>query len=131
MQMTPTLPMEMSRFRMYDLSTKSYHGWYRGKRMSRKLFAALSGVSIQCLKFHDFNPGARWKPHILRKLVKFQTEVGAQNQCDMIDRKAELAAAKLAAKAAAAREREQNKALDKALARCGPLPKRARQQAIF
>ena len=131
MQPTPELPMPIDRFRRYDLVAKSYSGWYRGKKMSRKLFAQVSGISVQCLKFHDHNPGARMKPHILARLAKLEREVGAQNQCDMIDRKAEQAAARVTAKAAAARERERDKALDKALARCRPLPKRARQQAIF
>lgn len=99
--------------------------------MTRKLFAEVSGISVQCLKLHDHNPGVKLKPLTLRRLAALEIEVSAHRQVCFIDNKAEIAAAKLAAKAAAAREREWDRALDRALARCKPLPKRAKQAGLF
>src|ERR1039458_8703857 len=115
MEQPPALPMPIDRFRRYDLKTKSYRGFYAGKKMTRKLFSEVSGISIQCLKAHDHHPELKLRPPTLRKLAKLEIEVSAHLQTDMIDHKAELVAAKLAAKAAAARERARDRALDAAM----------------
>jgi hypothetical protein len=132
---TPALPMSLERWRVYSPVTKSYSGWYAGKRLTRKLVAELSGVSVQFWKAHDRDPSLRIKPHILRKLAKFQLSVDADKQVDMLDHKAEIAAARAAAKLAAKAEAEKQRALDKLLDRAlkgaRKLSGRARQGSVF
>jgi hypothetical protein len=132
MQPTPTLPMPIDSWRRYDLVTKSYQGWYAGRKLTRKLYAEISGVSVQCLKFHDHHPGAKMKPHIIRKLAALQIEVRADRQLSCIDNRAELAAAKLAAKAEADKQRALDRLLDAAM-RAGrkPLSRKSKQASIF
>jgi len=129
---TPALPMSLDRFRRFNLQTRSYRGFYAGRRLTRKLFSEISGISVPCLKLHDHDPSVPFKPLTIKKLVKLQLEVGAQFQICMIDRKAEIAAAKLAAKAERERARLLDKMLDAAM-RAGrkPLSRKSKQQAIF
>jgi len=124
--------MSLDRFRRFDLQTRSYRGFYAGRRLTRKLFSEISGISIPCLKLHDHDPSVPFKPLTIKKLRLLQLEVGAQNQICMIDRKAEIAAARAEAKAAAKAEAARDKWLDKMLAQARkPLSRKSKQQAIF
>lgn len=116
--------MENERFRFYNLREKTYSG-FAGRRLNRRQFAKISGISVQALKAHDHDPSLRLKPITQRKLAAAQILMRAHQQTELID-------TKLVAKAEAARAEALDRLLDAAM-RAGrkPLSKRARQQSVF
>lgn len=125
------LPMELSRFRSYDVRTKRYSGWYAGKKMTRKLFSEISGIHVQTLKSWE-KRGIKPRPVSLKKLRLLQLAVNADKQISFIDDKATKLAAAAAAKAEAAKAKALDRLLDAAM-RAGrkPLSRKSKQQAIF
>jgi transcriptional regulator with XRE-family HTH domain len=123
--------MEPERFRKYLPAEKRYVGWMSNRRMTRKAFAAASGVPVVTLKqieLHNVTP----RPATLAKIEALQKLIGADRQQEILDGRATRAAEKAAAKLAAKAEAALDAMLDRAMrAARKPLKKSARQGGLF
>ena len=98
-----------------------------GRRMTRKAYAEALGVNVVVVKSWE-KRGVKPNAASLAKIAALQKLVGAMNQQEILDGKADRAAARVAAKAA----RELDRRLDRLLAQARkPLSKKARQRDLF
>jgi hypothetical protein len=122
--------LEPHRFRTYLPRERAYVG-YVGHRVSRAEFARMSGIpqsTIKSWELHGRKPSAKARA----LLAKCQEITGGMNQGELLDHKAEKAAARAAEKLAAAKARALDVMLDAAMKTARkPMKKSARQASIF
>src|ERR1019366_1882774 len=120
----------LSRWRHYDPKTKLRSGWYGRGKMTRKAYAEALGVNVVVVKAWD--RGAKPRAGSLAKICALQKLVSADHQMEILDHKAEIAAARAEAKLAATRAKALDAMLDAAMkAARRPMKKSAKQSGLF
>lgn len=121
--------VELQRFRHYDKREKAYSGWM-GSRLTRAEFSRASGVPVPTLKSWETR-NVKPRPATIAKIEALMVEIRASEQSELLDNRATRAAEKVAAKAAANKQRALDAMLDRAMRRCRPLSKKAKQRGLF